>query len=107
MSVASKYVYGVVGIAIVIAVIVQGWKQKIPILLGLAGWGVLSLAFFFLLDPVLWHAPLTRLAASWQYNFNYSAGVHVRDVGYPFWQPLKWLMLSIPQQSGSPTAFFF
>ena len=30
-----------------------------------AGWvgGVLSLAFFFLLDPVLWHALLTRLAA--------------------------------------------
>jgi hypothetical protein len=107
MSAASKYVYGVVAIAIVIAMIVQGWKQKLPILLGLVGWGVLSVAFFFILDPVLWHAPLARLAASLQYNLSYSAGQHVREVGYPFWQPVQWLLLSIPQQPGSPTAFFF
>lgn len=106
MSAASKYMYAVVGIAIVIAVIIQGWKQKIPALLGLAGWGLLCLAFFFMLDPILWHSPLSRLAASVQYNINYSGGQHVNQVGYPFWQPIKWLMLSIPQQPTNPTAFF-
>jgi hypothetical protein len=106
MSTASKYVYGVVGIVIVIAVIIHLWHQKIPALLGLAGWGFLSLAFFFMLDPVLWHSPLGRLAESIQFNLNYSGGQHVREVGYPFWQPIKWLMLSIPQQPTNPLAFF-
>ncbi len=106
MSAASKYMYGVVGIAIVIAIILQSWKRKIPAFLGLAGWGILSVAFFFMLDPVLWHSPLARLAQSVQYNVNYSGGSHVKDVGYPFWQPIKWLLLSIPQQPSTPSAFF-
>jgi hypothetical protein len=95
-----------VGIAILIAAIAQGWKKPLPLLLGLAAWSFLSLGFFFLLDPILWHAPLSRLAASVQFNLNYSAGQHVQEVGYPFWQPFKWLALSIPQQPTSPTAFF-
>jgi len=107
MTAASKYMYAVVGIAIVAAVILRGWKQKLPVLLGLAAWGLLSLAFFFILDPALWHAPLARLSDSIQFNLNYSAGAHVAEVGYPFWQPIQWLLLSIPHQPSQPPAFFY
>ena len=104
MTAASKYMYAVVGIAIAIAVILRLWKHKLPALLGLAAWGVLSLAFFFLLDPVLWHAPLARLSASVQYSFSYEVGAHVTQVGYPWWQPIWWLLLPVTQQ---PAGTFF
>ncbi len=107
MAAASKYMYAVVGLAIVAALLWQGWKQKLPVLLGLAAWGGLSLAFFFVLDPVLWHAPLARLNESILFNVNYSTGDHVASVGYPFWQPIQWLLLSIPQQPFQREAAFF
>ena len=65
ITAASKYIYAVVGIAIIAAIILRGWKQKLPVLLGLAAWGVLSLVFFFVLDPVLWtRAPRGRTSRS-------------------------------------------
>ena len=105
MTAASKYVYCVVGIVIIITILIRGWKHKTSSLLGLAIWGLLSLAFFFMLDPVLWHSPLSELTKSINFNLNYSAGSHVSEVGYPFWQPLRWLMISIPQQPNVPWAF--
>ena len=105
MTAASKYVYAVVGIVIIITILIQGWKHKTSSLLGLAIWGLLSLVFFFMLDPVLWHSPLSELTKSINFNFNYAAGAHVREVGYPFWQPIRWLMISIPQQPNVPWAF--
>ena len=107
MTAASKYMYAVAGFAIIAAIILQGWKQKLPVLLGLAAWGLLSVAFFFVLDPVLWHAPAARLSDSIQFNLNYSVGAHVAEVGYPFWQPIQWLLLSIPHQPNQPPAFFY
>lgn len=106
MTAASKYVYSLVGIVILISVLTQGWNHKIKSLIGLAGWGVLSLAFFFVLDPILWHAPLSELSKSVSFSLNYSAGQKVMEVGYPFWQPFKWLMISLPQQPNNPIAFF-
>jgi len=107
MTAASKYMYAVPGIAIAAAVIWQGWKRKLPVLLGLAAWGLLSLAFFFVLDPALWHAPLVRLGESISFNVYYSRGPHVMEVGYPFWQPIRWLLLPIPQQPTQPEVAFF
>jgi hypothetical protein len=59
-----------------------------------------------MLDPVLWHSPLNRLIESVKFNINYSLGMHVAEVGYPFWQPLRWLMISLPQQPEHPLASF-
>ncbi len=107
MTAAAKYMYAVAGFAIIAAIILRGWKQKLPVLLGLAAWGLLSVVFFFVLDPVLWHAPAARLSDSIQFNMNYSVGAHVAEVGYPFWQPIQWLLLSIPHQPNQPPAFFY
>jgi len=98
MSAASKYLYGVVAIAIIITVLFRMWKQIIPALLGLAGWGLLSLIFFFLLDPAIWRSPIERLTNSVQFNIHFTTSSWVVDANYPFWQPIKWLMLSITQQ---------
>jgi hypothetical protein len=106
MTAASKYIYAVVGLVIIAAILIEGRKHKISSLLGLTGWGILALAFFFLFDPILWHSPLSGLAQSVNFNLNYSAGVHVREVGYPFWQPIQWLMIAIPQQANHPWAFY-
>ena len=106
IAAASKYIYCIVGITIIIAVIIQGWKHKISSLIGLTAWGLLVFTFFFMLDPVLWHSPLNRLIESVKFNINYSLGMHVAEVGYPFWQPLRWLMISLPQQPEHPLASF-
>jgi hypothetical protein len=106
MAAASKYIYSLVGIVIIISIIIQGWKHKSVSLIGLACWGLLTLAFFFIFDPILWHNPLSELVKSVNFNFNYSVGQDVKEAGYPFWQPIKWLMISIPQYAITPAAFF-
>jgi hypothetical protein len=106
MTAASKYIYAVVGLVIIAAILIEGRKHKISSLLGLAGWGLLALAFFFLFDPILWHSPLNALAQSVNYHFNYSNGEGIKTADYPFWQPIQWLMISIPQQPNQPIAFF-
>jgi len=105
ITAASKYIHALVGLAIIAAIILRGWKQKLPVLLGLAAWGVLSLAFFFIFDPVLWHDPLTRLSSSVLISYGYSFTSHVTHFGYPFWQPIQWLLLPIPLQSYQQVAF--
>jgi hypothetical protein len=93
--------------AIGIAALWRGWKQRGRVLLGLAGWGILCLAFFVLFDPVLWNGLVARLTQSVQFSFDYSNGKYVESIGYPLWQPIQWLMLSIPQFSALPPQPFF
>ncbi len=107
MTAASKYMYALVGLVIIIDILRQGWKHQRATLLGLAGWGLLAAAFFFLFDPILWNSPLNQLIKSVNFNANYSVSQYVTRFGYPFWQPIKWLMISIPQYSNNHTAFFF
>lgn len=107
MTAASKYMYALVGIVIIMDSLIQGWKHKRSTLLGLAVWGLLASAFFFMFDPILWNSPLNQLIKSVNFNANYSVSQYVRDFGYPFWQPIKWLMISIPQYSNIHSAFYF
>jgi hypothetical protein len=105
ITAASKYIYCLVGIGIIIAILIQGRRKIVASLLGLAGWGLLALAFFFVFNPVLWNSPLSKLVNSWTMQLIYAASYHV-EVGYPSWQPIKWLMIAIPQQPNIPVAFF-
>lgn len=102
MALASKYMYAAVALTIPLVVMVraQGWKQKIPVLAGIAAWGALSLLFFLLCDPVLWSAPFERLQQSAQFSFEYANSKKVVvESAYPVWQPLYWLLFSIPQHA--------
>ena len=107
MTLASKYIYGAVMIAIGIAALWRGWKQRGPVLLGLAGWGILCAVFFVLFDPVLWNGLATRLSESFQFSFNYQNSSYISEIGYPVWQPFYWLMQSIPQYPTSPNPPYF
>lgn len=105
MTAASKYIYAVCGIAVLIHWVFQnreeglkGWlRLTFPKLLL---WGVLSLVFFFLFDPFLWTHPIQHLKESITFNVNYSQGSQVASAGYPFWQPLVWVFTSVPWHPG-------
>lgn len=109
LTAASKYLYAIVGIAILVDWLIRPaeeqpnqktnkgfWGRILPILV----WGMLSLVVFFLADPYLWTDPLTRLKASILFNTAYAQSAHVQSAGYPVWQPLVWLFQSVPWHPG-------
>ena len=51
-------------------------------------------------DPRLWHDPLNRLWQTILFHGNYAQSEHVRQAGFPVWQPLVWLFGSVPWHPG-------
>ena len=102
LTAASKYLYCVVGIAILI-----DWylsrkdnsdnKRLLPKLLL---WGIIALFVFFIADPYLWPAPIERLKESIFFHASYSQSAHVQETGWPLWQPLIWLAQSVQWHPG-------
>jgi hypothetical protein len=106
VTAASKYSYVFVGIVIILVIIIQWWKKKNFFFQGLVLWSILTPVFFFIFDPILWHSPISELTQSVTYHIYYSSNQYVKEVGYPFWQPIHWLMTSIPHHINVPIAFF-
>mgnify|MGYP005849680199 CR=1 FL=1 len=108
LTVASKFPYGVVGIAVLAHWLWQDFprnpdQDKIPWLRWLAPallWGLLSVGFFFVANPRLWVDPLPRLWQAISFHGEYATSDYVRQAGYPFWQPLVWLFRSVPWHPG-------
>lgn len=110
LTAASKYIYAVIGIAILLhwiwsiraerqASITAGnnwWRQWLPIL----AWGILSLVVFILADVYLWPDPIGKLRASLAFNVAYSKSDQVQSMPYPLWQPLATLFQSVPWHPG-------
>ena len=108
LACAGKYLYGVAGLAIVIDWLIRtsetarddtgrrspsgiaGWAMPV------AGWLLLGFAAFMLANPYLWPDPVGRLASSIAYHGGYATSEAVRETGWPMWQPLVWLMGSVP-----------
>lgn len=106
----SKYLHGTVGFAILADWLLSN-KDKIstrnirsfsPIL----GWGMLSLFIFFLANPYLWLDPVGRLQESFGAVTFTTTNSNVENAGYPFWQQLNWLMMSVPWRSNPPVFVF-
>ena len=98
MTAASKYVYCVVGIAILVHFILniiqsKEVKQKAPYLFF---WIIFSLLMFFIFDPYLWPHPFQRLWGTLTYHANYHNSAIVKRYDYKFWQPFVWLSKSVP-----------
>ncbi|MBI5964289.1 MAG: ABC transporter permease subunit [Chloroflexi bacterium] len=97
LTAASKYLYCVVGIAILVDWFMNA-KEKGTVKISIRTavlWGVLAIAIFFLFDPFLWRSPITRLSESILYWPNYSAtATEVENAGFPMWQPIFWLFFS-------------
>ncbi|MBI5034013.1 MAG: sugar ABC transporter permease [Chloroflexi bacterium] len=103
LTAASKYTYCIVAFAVL-----GNWffanrhdgllsrKRLTPILL----WGGSAIIFFFAADPYLLPDPINRLKDSFFYHSGYAQSEHVREAGYPMWQPLVWLAGSVPWHPG-------
>jgi len=97
LTAASKYLYCLVAIAILIDWFMDA-KQENNLngfLRHSALWGVIAVAIFFAADPYLWPNPIGRLQESVFYHAGYAAGAsEVQGANFPFWQPFVWLNMS-------------
>ena len=110
LTAASKYTYCVAGLAIAVDFGLQIFRprvadsqQVIPqkfAVRNLLLWGLISLAVFFVADPRMWSDPLGRLTQSLLYHSDYAQSAHVREYSLPSWQPLIWLLESVPWHPG-------
>ena len=48
----------------------------------------------------MWSDPLGRLTQSLLYHSDYAQSAHVREYSFPSWQPLIWLLESVPWHPG-------
>jgi hypothetical protein len=107
LAVASKYIYGLAGLAVLVYALIHGRKRLARLFPILLMWGALTALFFFLGDPALWANPVARLTHSLNFSIDYTHhSTTVTEMNYPFWQPLDWLAIAIPQHSLSTVPFF-
>jgi len=97
LTAASKYIYCLVGIAILIDWYLDAKEQeavKSSVRLAIF-WGVLAVVIFLIFDPFLWNNTIERLKESILYWPTYSTtATEVKNAGFPLWQPIFWLFFS-------------
>jgi hypothetical protein len=84
LSAASKYIYAVAGIAIVVYALWRAFIERQSIqaaILPLFGWGMLALLVFYAADPYIWLDPIGQLKISIISNMNFSSNDFVRSLG--------------------------
>lgn len=104
LTAASKYIYCVVGIGILIDWLESSqpdlrtdlMRRFKPILV----WGLIGVGTFFLVNLYLWPDPFNRLVASITYHGGYIQSQAVQEANLPFWQPFVWLFSSVPWHPG-------
>jgi len=104
LTASSKYVYALVGIAILV-----DWfrthmtatralrPQFRDTFLRILMWGGISLLTFVASDPYLWPDVIERVAASLRYHLDFQQGQYVSSISLPWWQPMVWLTLSVAE----------
>ena len=99
VSVACKYIYAVLGIAIVIHLAGSVILKQVPAkaLWKLAAWGMLSVVVFFACDPYLWVHTLSRLQDTILFHEAHSQSDAVTSSNLPFWQPFVWFSAPFPK----------
>ncbi len=105
---ASKYIYSIAGIAILIHYAIWSIQNKprVHALISMLTWGILSIAFFVALNPYLWPHPVERLIDSLTFHVGFSNSINVTQFGYRWWQPFKWFTSMVPPSfSSTPAAF--
>ena len=97
LTAASKYLYCLVAIAILIDWFLEEKKKGSLRLFykHVLFWGFISVAIFFAADPYLWLDPIGRLKESILYHATYSTGAsEVQSANFPIWQPFVWISMS-------------
>ncbi len=87
VAAASKYIYAVVGLAAVPFIVWQQRRKPWNVLL----YGLLALAVFLALNPILWPDPLGRLRDSILFHGEYTQSAAVARYDHPWWQPVNWM----------------
>ena len=96
LTAASKYLYCLVAIAILIDWFLEEKKKGSLRLFykHVLFWGFISVAIFFAADPYLWLDPIGRLKESILYHATYSTGAsEVQSANFPIWQPFVWISM--------------
>lgn len=108
ITAASKYIYTIAGIAILVHFIfwaIQN-KPRNQMIYSMVAWGLLSLFCLFAFNPYLWPHPIERLLDSLTFHLRFSSSSSVTQFQYPWWQPLKWFTATVPGLFASiPSAF--
>ncbi|MBL8089701.1 MAG: ABC transporter permease subunit [Anaerolineales bacterium] len=97
LTAASKYLYCIIGIAILIDWFLESKsKQSFKLFFRQAFiWGFIAFAIFFVSNPYLWIDPIGRLQESIFYHAGYSSSAaEVENANFPFWQPFNWLFFT-------------
>jgi ABC-type sugar transport system permease subunit len=97
LTAASKYLYCLVAIAILIDWFIDAKQQNdlARFLRRSALWGIIAVASFFAADPYLWPDPIGRLRESVFYHAGYAIDAsEVQGANFPFWQMFVWLNMS-------------
>lgn len=95
LTAASKYLYCVIGIAILADWFMdaKARDEVKPFLRYALLWGFLGVAIFFAANPFLWVDPIQRLRESVFYHAGYStSAAEVQNAGFPAWQVFNWLV---------------
>jgi ABC-type sugar transport system permease subunit len=108
LSIAAKYPYGIVGVAIIL-----DWLWMTRPISGRSGssrlmswikpvliWGVIVVLIFLMFNPRMWINPVDRLFSTVSFHFEYAQSNQVAQAGLPVWQPLVWLSMSVPWHPG-------
>ncbi len=107
LTAASKYVYCLIAVAISVDWILN-WRhdqskrdsRSFTTFAPMIAWGVIAFAVFFVADPYLWSDPINRLKESVLYHVGYAQSEGVKQANLPMWQPLVWLLESVPWHPG-------
>ena len=98
----TKFLHGTVGFAILLDWLytqrgsLADPKQRIRLLGKVLTWGLLSIAVFFAANPYLWPNPIARLQETLDAVRYTTTNPNVDSAGYPVWQQLAWLSMSVP-----------
>lgn len=104
VTAASKYLYCIVGLAVLVHAILHLLKNDLQpsYIPWIVGWGLTSILTFFIFNPYLWPHPYERFMASLNFHINYPSTKTVIQLNYPWWQPLRWLFQPFKYYNPSP-----
>jgi len=93
LATAGKYPYGLV-VGLTMAPFLLARARGRPGLL--VAFAALALGTFVAADPALWPDPLGRAWSTVAFHVGFAGTDHVKNSGYPWWQPLAWLSVPYP-----------
>lgn len=110
LTAAGKYLYAVAGIALMLHAlmheIASARKLRPQPLFALALWGGLALATFVAVQPWLWPDVIGRLRDSLLFHQGFAQGEQVQRAGLPWYQPLNYLIATLPAMNMAPARAF-